>query len=520
MKRKHYAALIVIFAFALGCRAFWLSQKSDMDIDEYSSAILSLYNDYLEVKDYPYNEKFTGKQIKEMTLCNDSSIKDALSDIFYMWYYNRDQAHTNFYYSLLRIALTGLQTGDITKIIFRGGILNLILFAVSYFLFFLLLKRFFNDYPEIILMAIFCAFTSTASVSNALLLRPSQLQETMLILFTVFFYKYMNYRKSEISANQLFLNARFLFVMSFITALCLLSGYFSIIFIVFFGLYICYTAINKKDYNEIKSYLLVLLLAFLWDQIFYSRYISGYFTSMALPRTMRTIDGLGGFIPNISASFSALFIIINKHIFSIPFIAIGVILALYLFISKNKINLNNPILFAVIISLCYMVTAMLLAPYKILRYIMPLFPFLSIIPALLSQNILKKNIRYIFLILFCAVSIPNVLNRNKIEFLYQQTPEKPIFAKNTALPVFMINHEYFAYKAILPYLQDDQIYIFNNSFENIAGIENYDEFYLIINNNLIKESKFDIKDIENVKELSEFNGFFCMKISRTNTGIK
>jgi len=169
MKKMHRAFLLfAVYALALGIRVYWLSQKEGLHVDEGLTVALACYNDFIVTKNYEYGKKYTGKELKEASLVSSASLKDALADVGSLWKDNRDPPHTNLYYTFLRLSLAGIKTGDVRPIIFRGGVLNLLFFTVSFIFFFLLIRRLFPENELLQYAAAFCAFLSTAAISNTL----------------------------------------------------------------------------------------------------------------------------------------------------------------------------------------------------------------------------------------------------------------------------------------------------------------------------------------------------------------
>ena len=149
MKRLHQLfvlfILLILYSLVLGIRIYWLSQKNGFHVDEGLSVTIACYNDYMWWSNYEFDREYSGKEVKEISLCDNDSFKNVLGDIYRLWKDNRDPPHTNLYYSFLRLSLAGLKTGDIKPIIFRGGILNLIFFTISFIFFFLLMRFLFPD---------------------------------------------------------------------------------------------------------------------------------------------------------------------------------------------------------------------------------------------------------------------------------------------------------------------------------------------------------------------------------------
>jgi len=188
LKKLHRAIiLIAVYALALGIRIFWFSQKEGLHVDEGLTVAISCRNEYFNIGNYENGKKYTGKELKEISLVGSPGLKGALADIRGLWKDNRDPPHTNLYYTFLRLALVGNKTGDIKPIIARGAVLNLLFFTVSFIFFFLLMRLLFAGNELLQYAATFCAFLSTSAISNTLFFRPYQIQETLFIIFCYYF---------------------------------------------------------------------------------------------------------------------------------------------------------------------------------------------------------------------------------------------------------------------------------------------------------------------------------------------
>ena len=137
-----------------------------------------------------------------------------------------------------------------------------------------------------------------------------------------------------------------------------------------------------------------------------------------------------------------------------------------------------------------------LAPYKILRYIMPVFPILAlIIPYTISY--FKKNIIQICIIFlifglnyYFAVEFHKNLNIgkyipiiSKFDFLQNRQVDKYIFDENKNQPVLILKDqenptmgEVLKISEVLPYFNDNQKYKFINPNTIITN----DKFYILI----------------------------------------
>jgi len=541
MKKLHQALiLIAIYVLALGIRVYWLSQKNGLHVDEGLTVALACYNDFIVTQNYEYGKKYTGKELKEASLVSSAGLKDALDDVCSLWKDNRDAPHTNLYYTFLRLSLIGIKTGDVAPIIFRGGILNLLFFTVSFIFFFLLMRLLFAGSELLQCAAVFCAFLSTAAISNTLFLRPYQIQEMLFIVFCYYFVVSLGWKKYIIREKRLFIGAvKPMLIMSLITAVTLMSGYYALIFIGLFGLYAIYLQCKNKTFSEIPFYFAVLGLGIAFAQILYPKYVSGFFSYRGT-ETIRTISG--NVLGNIRSSIMTAGTLLQKHFFSYPVIAVGVLCLAYLVVllireQKMKIKtlctitaIQKTAWYIFAVSIFYLFIVLIIAPYKVLRYGMPIFPFLVILPAMLIDSLGERSRKMaaIAMLLLCGCFTFNAVNESKIENIFRNKPDQYVFTKDKDTPVYVVNGAWslWKYANLIPYLHDEQTYYFIDwyqyfkdyfkSGEKIETIylpetENYGSIYLLVEyfpdfpgfppfNDLIMEN---IETIQGVTE-SEF----------------
>jgi len=435
------------------------------------------YNDFIVTKNYEYGKKYTGKELKEASLVSSASLKDALADVRSLWKDNRDPPHTNLYYSFLRLSLVGIKTGDVAPIVFRGGGLNLLLFTVSFIFFFLLMQLLFAENKSLQYAATFCAFLSTAAISNTLFLRPYQIQETLFIIFCYYFAVSLGWKKYFIHEKKLFFGVfKPIVLMSLITGLTLLSGYYAVIFIGLFGLYAIYLQCKNKTFVEIPFYFIVLGLGIVVARVLYPKYISGFFSYRGT-ETIRTLSS--NIMGNIKSSLAVAGTFLHKHFFNYPVIIVCVLcfaLKVFLLIRIKKIlgslglnakkmsDIQNTAWYIFTASVVYLFVVMTLAPYKVLRYGMPVFPFFVILPAILIQYIEAKSKKTAFaaMLLLCGCFAFNALREKNIENIYRNKPGGYVFTEDKDTPVYVINGAWslWKYANLIPYLNDEQSYYF------------------------------------------------------------
>jgi hypothetical protein len=501
--------LIAVYALALGIRVYWFSQKEGLHVDEGLTVAIACCNDFFISNNYEYGKKYTGKELKEISLVSSSSLKDALADVRSLWKDNRDPPHTNLYYTFLRLSLVGIKAGGVTPIIVRGAILNLLFFTISFIFFFLLMRLLFAGNELLQYAATFCAFLSTAAISNTLFIRPYQIQETLFIIFCYYFVLSLGWKKYIIHEKKFFVDViKPILFMSLITGLTLMTGYYAVIFIGLLGLYAIYLQCKNKTFAEIPFYFAVLGLGILAARILYPKYISGFFSYRGT-ETIRTLSNdVWGNIGSSSMSAGSFLV---KHFFSFPVIFIcfwfcsimvfmlirGRKLKTKTLFSLSPVQKTAGFIFAA--SLIYLLLVLILAPYKVLRYGMPVFPFFVILPVLLINLFKEKTpkIAVCAMLLLCGCFAFNAAREKNIENLFRGKPNQYIFTQDKNTPVYVINMGWslFKYANLIPYAHDEQSYYFIDWSKYLGDYlwkkgdiqpiplpeaENYDDIYLLI----------------------------------------
>jgi hypothetical protein len=152
-----------------------------------------------------------------------------------------------------------------------------------------------------------------------------------------------------------------------------------------------------------------------------------------------------------------------------------------------------------------------MAPMKILRYSMAVFPFLIFLPASLIYSLKNKYISRIAALLLCVIFSVNSFDGDRIENLYKGKPEQYAFNEDKNVPVLVINKTSWKYADIVPYFNDEQTYFFNDTIDNVTMIDQYDEIYLVIENAELENTFLPNYEIE-----SEFlvSYFTCRKVKK------
>ncbi|MCL2092859.1 MAG: hypothetical protein FWH12_01570 [Treponema sp.] len=463
---------LAIYALAFGARVYWINQKAGLHEDEGISMALSSYREYFWDQNFESNQPYTGQEAQDLSLIpSDISVSSAFQDIGRLWRDSRDPPHTNLYYSFLRLAFINFPSFDMQEAILRGTRLNLIFFTLSFIFFFLFLRHVFPQSKLFQYAGLFCAFLSTAGISNTLFLRPYQLQEALFIIFIFCAVKLMRAEKLP----------PLIFPLSLITALTLLSGYYAIILVVLFGIYLIIDSIKEGTQERIKFYAVIFGISLVIAQVLYLRYIQGFFSYRAteIPRTLFQF-----FIDNTLVSFMELSWMMHRHYFALP----GILLCVVLFCSNRflykKFSFGLPGV-VLLISLIYISLAMLSAPYKLLRYAMPMFPFLILIPLCFLESLELQGRKKLFTIAAIAVLCFGFLlplrDQSKVEHLYLTKGDNYIFIDEPDIPVLIMNRSLWRYADLVPYFNKEQVYYFFDSPDDIFPyLNDYGEVFVII----------------------------------------
>ena len=449
--RNFKILFVLVLFFSLFVRFYWGTQKQGLHIDEVLSIITANHNGWGGLSP-DENKIYSRKDFVGELFFDDSGLGDSARDIATLYHYNKDPAHTDFYYSLLRLAFLGRATFSLKNIIYTGIALNSLLFVTGFFFFYKLLQLLYKDYL-LILLTLFCASVASSAVSNTLFLRPYQLQSTMLIVLT--------YVILKIIVEKRF-NRKYFILLSFSAAGTLLSGYFTIIFIGLFSLFIFIYYSLQKDFKKIFFYGSSFLVGALIAQLLYLKYWLTIFTGQDRAGEVFQKVNFGYFISNISASIQNVYgMLTNYALYDLSlFLLVAVVLFVFFMnvVKKKKIEINWLSLYIVVICLMFSVIAIYLAPFKVIRYIMPVFPLIIlIIPLTISAigiNFLKIGLSSILMILFAW----NAFNVEKINYLYENKLPEANFLGSSSSLICIASPYSWRFLEWLPYAKDTQKY--------------------------------------------------------------
>jgi hypothetical protein len=301
-----------------------------------------------------------------------------------------------------------------------------------------------------------------------LVLRPYALQETALIAATYFCVLY--YRK--ILDGAAFDTWRDLTLLALVGAFALLSVYFSIIYGALLGCLILYALVLRGRMNQIGFFIAVVAFSVGLAQMAYTNYLDGLIRSRRSEEVLSVLSSTE-VTSKLTEAVTAFLGLLGTYIFYWPLaLCLGAALVLTVIPQTAKRFARATEmhewaarlvpLFLVVLSVIFSVIVLYLAPYKILRYIMPVFPVMALLNAIVL-NRLKTRAAVAFACIIGAVCMVYALDMSHIENLSLEKPEVYSFTSKPDIPVLILSKNYWKYADMIPYLSDSQRYEFPES---------------------------------------------------------
>lgn len=495
-------ACLLVLIFGIIIRFYPLQFKDYLNYDETCSIFFANRSNYI-----PRENHLSGKEIKTIMLWNDASLSDALSDIKNLYFDSGDLPHTNLYYSLFRLTFIGVSEFNLKQTVIRGWILNICILCIGFFFMFKLLQLLFGKKNSLVPFGLFITFFNSAAISNAFFFRPYQLQEASFIIVTYYFTKFYLYKK----INWLKLVAAIAF--------CLLTGYFSLIYV----LLLFFVLFFKLPYK--KFLLKIGILTSLFTAICYPKYWFGY-TCWQAKGSYAIFQHIS---QNLPSSINSLFFFYSKYLFTVLILAYIVYLILKI-ITQELTNTRDissvgqytaqksVTLIIIICSFIWSFISMYAAPIKNFRYIQPMFPISSLlIPYFVNFFNHKKQHFIIFSLIFIlniSVALSLVKCQKQLNFYIPQFTKILPFDKDydvvdikkddiilykKDLPV-VIAYYTFWYNPFVSHMNDNQSYYFLTRKD--YKIPYYNCFVLFNNEyklqDIINDENFKILEIQDI----------------------
>ena len=446
IKKNSIALIILILFLGLGLRVYWACQKEGLHCDDVASfAIAECDGAFPNPNVYVDPHMISsGQEIKRFHYIHDPSLKGALHDIKYMWHRTYDDNHTNFYYSILRISFVGMDTTDLSAIIKRATLLNLLFFVISYIFFFKLLMLYWRDSSVLVFTTLACFAFMVGGVDDTLFYRPYELQMATVMGFAYWLSKI----QIALAAGTWRFSFRTFSITTISLTLMLWTGYLMNVLACVFGVFLLWKFYRRGQlirgaFFFVGTYICALMLCWLLYQSFFvalhgdDRVTSKFFT-----------DGVAMRIWEYVVYWFKL--IIHKSLY---LYVLGAVLLIAIF-SKKPVKHFPPV---IIPALVYTVVAMQISPYDTNRYIVAVTPLLLLVlPMVLECVINPAYQRVIAVYIILAYMIMPMFESN-FDYLFKRNPTIDLLADRTC-NIHIVQDKRWKSFFLVAYLEDDIVY--------------------------------------------------------------
>lgn len=492
MNKKFFVMSLLVLVLATCIRVFYITQKQGFHIDEMISR--ANITGSLEESDRFLFQNFVGISGYNLKKLYFSRPYNSITeDIQFLRTKNEDVSHPSLYFSLLRVAVN---FADYTPqgFIYAGCGLNLILFIFSFFIMRLILIRLFGD-NKLVPIGLAIAFLNTGTISMTLFIRPYELQMFAILLIS---YVYLVIAE-KLKNNENISNVKDFCIITSSLAFTFLAGYFLAVYVFFLG---CILLWHAK--RNIKNLLCLILSVILSVGIVYL-ITPCYFGFFEGQRFSEVSD-------KEHKTFSFIFYYC-KNLTDFLFYPIVIFLmTVSLFFMTKKIKING-----ISIVVCALIWSFLIeycAPFKILRYIAPSFPIISMLLVIILQNIETKK-QNILSVLFLSVYFVSALFPIKQEsrdtfiryaenslFKYTSKIESLYIAEtkieDNNIPVYVESIKWYKPYYLISRLNNSKIYIMGMEREIKENQFTHRHFYLLTDYNKIQlEKKYKVNNLGN-----------------------
>lgn len=399
---------LAIGVIAIILREFWLISRNGLHVDESLSFLLSAYKS-IGYASSPDNVFLTGNQLRELMWFHDSSWLGAIKDVASLWEFNRDTPHSNLYYSILRMWFAGSVDSRSTFILLWAGQLNILLFIFS-FIFLSCTSFKLTDSHLLTCFVCIIAFLNSESISNTIFARPYQLQETLILA-----YIYVSVCTIKCGARVY----TYYVLYGLLSALTLLTGYFSIIFVGIMSLLVAAHVLYEMRHDVVKFSKRAMTYA--GSTIFFGYIIYPPYLFVSNYRKDEAIKKASSVTENIISSLHSLAIIDDIYILGTFVVIVAMAVSIYLTVRSRKWDDYSTASILITISTWYLLV-MFFAPYKIARYVYPVIPVVALAYGYLASKIRSRNVAIPFAILVSAFCLHKLLSNWKIDYQFTDKP--------------------------------------------------------------------------------------------------
>ena len=417
MKSKKIEILVIVIALILQTVIFVIvgMNKSYIHMDEAYSLGLASYNK-VEIQDNEdfYNTWHNKEYYEDYLAVND----DEKGEYAQVYQNQKNDVHPPFYYLLLRFAM-GFSINHFS--VWPGIILNIVIYVFITIFMYLIIQKLIDGKPRAKEKAIILAFVTSvimSSLNNVIYIRMYALSTLNILITTFLHMKVLDKEKVSI---------KLLLVISVSALVGSLTHYYYLFYLVMLAIMFVIKYIRKKEYKNLISYVVTMLLAggvslvifpYSIQHMFFGYRGQGFISKLLdIPEFFKSI---GGYILKIQLfTFNNLLIVI-----------LFVILILFIFklVKKQKIEKNKYLLYIFLPVLFYFVLVSVASPWVELRYIMPICSLVFILIIYVLYQLLNiafndKKSSILIGITLCLILIAPFIFKIEPEVLYSDKKE-------------------------------------------------------------------------------------------------
>lgn len=448
---KNLLFLFLILSICVLIRSYRVVDKDTLFLDENLTVIMTNHGErgwaYANFDD---SHSYTGSEFKSLFFKDSTSIKETLYDIYRNRMYPTDHPpHTNLFYSLVKISFLFSDTSDLSQVIQRIFILNLLLFAIG----FIFMNRFLTlfikeDYARYSLLIMM--FMNLAAIGNTLFLRPYQLSETLCIICTYYFaLLYLSRFNSKKDKRNTFI------IFCIVGSLFSLVHYLTIIYLVLlWGILFVQLILSKSNFSLYMKFISGGLCMLLLDYLIFPYYFNPIFTLISSTSNDSTMPFVDKFIFEITLFYTKF-----SDVFIGNYILITILLIFILscfFCSKStKTQTNNKYLAQTIFIIALICTIIIYinSPFfKTVRYIVTFTPLLYL-GVYLALNRIPKNTKTFCYFLLASMIL---IRAFYVKDVYWDKMDIKSYNEDKTIPILVLGVSQFTQLDFIPFYTNDR----------------------------------------------------------------
>lgn len=459
-KKFLYLGLSLVLLICGGIRWNVITERPGFHLDEIASITLSNYSEYGYGTGNVFDDDsrmYTGKEVKAVYYSDENSFSEICKDIWRLRKDTRDHSHSNLYYSLLRLSFWGADTSTVEGVLFRAGLLNMLMFLITFFFIFRFC-RLFSSNNFVVLGILLMAFLSIGTINSTVNFRCYQVQEMMFAILTYVSFSFF----LSIYKDNMVMSVKQAVVYALLMALGTLTGYFAISYVLMLWGCLLLMCLLKKRWRSGLTLGAALVLAVAFVFIIYPNFMAGL-TSQRGEEALTKIEVnffsyfYGGVVRPTLQQMNEFYIGVDKLIVLFILMFAGLSYHRY----KEKIIDYKIIFLIVLILICFLwiVVTVYFAPWKGAHYYRTIFPVLTVA---IFIPIFYPQIRGYYLLLILVPAF----------FFIQMTifTLNPIAMKKGNMAIIFAGEENpSTQQAVFEFFNDDRLVGFSRDKDNLEA---------------------------------------------------